>query len=157
MNVYYCDASTYHNGKRGQDSFTLVLCPDGAEIREHIGNYSVNYAELHAIYQACDVAGNGDGIITDSQLARNWIALPFKQTKNNTHLEPLILDIKDIMSIKDLQIAWVSRVDNLAGQIFEDEQKNLHDRKELHITAEEGEPISIVEHQSFRESIQLVI
>ena len=68
---YYCDGSTYKNGQEGQDSSYLVKY-DNKIIREHLGDFSINYAELYAIYRASTMANIGDQIITDSQIAKIW-------------------------------------------------------------------------------------
>lgn len=112
---YFCDGSTYKNGQPGQDSSILVLKPDGEIHREHIGDHSINYAELFAIKRACEWATRGDEIYTDSNLSFNWINKPFKLTKRNGHLEQLIREIKSYVLDKHLVVQFIPRESNLAG------------------------------------------
>lgn len=118
MKTYWCDGSTYMNGKEGQDSSILVLVEDRVH-REHLGDYSINYAELFAVKRASEFASIGDEIRTDSLLTYKWINYPLKRTKNNRHLVPLINEIKDIFLSKDLHIQHIPREYNKAGILID--------------------------------------
>ena len=120
MNTWYCDGSTYKNGQPGQDSSYLILCPDGDIIRKHIGDFSINQAELFAIEEAIELAGMGDIIVTDSRTAYLWI-LNFKPNKNNKHVADRVKSLVPYAQAKDLSIKWLPREDNLAGKIIEED------------------------------------
>lgn len=113
--MYYCDGSTYKNGQEGQDSSIIVVCPGGYEIREHIGDYSINYAELAAIIKAFEICDLGSEVATDSQICANWINYPYKETKRNKYLKEKILYAKDLLHEKGLMLKKVPRDYNLAG------------------------------------------
>ncbi|MHB8482784.1 MAG: RNase H family protein [Nitrospiria bacterium] len=113
--TFYCDGSTLKNGQIGQDSSVLVLKPDKTIFREHIGDYSINYAELWAIKRAAEFATGGEEIVTDSMLSFRWIRLPFRKTKDNIHLESLVIEIKQLVKEKRLELIFKLRAENKAG------------------------------------------
>jgi|GEM_PF-5072755 RNase H. len=121
MATYYCDASTYNNGRPGQDSSFLVLFPDGTEFRKHLGNCSINAAELAAITYAAHRASPGDLITTDSQICYNWVAGPrFKRTKANAYLSGEIMFVRGLVEGKKVSVKWLGRDENLAGKRIEE-------------------------------------
>lgn len=120
MNTWYCDGSTYKNGQKGQDSSYCVVCPSGMVIREHIGDYSINVAELSAILHAVTLADPNDLICTDSNICVNWVK-NWKPTKNNRHVRRDVSLIKSIVEKKKLNLLWVPRDKNMAGIEIENE------------------------------------
>jgi ribonuclease HI len=117
---YYCDGSTYKNGQEGQDSSFLVVCSDGTVIRKHIGDVSINYAELAAIKKACELCDIGETIFSDSMIAVNWAVNP-KLTKNNIYLWDEITETNKLVHTKGLDIRQVPRDYNLAGIKIEED------------------------------------
>lgn len=120
MGVLYCDGSTYLNGQPGQDSSFIVRKADGTFIREHLGDFSINYAELSAIIRAFEVCDLGDTIYSDSNVCVNWVNYPYKRTKLNKYLEDKILYAQDLLHEKGLELKYVSREANLAGLELEE-------------------------------------
>ena len=114
MNIYYCDGSTYKNGREGQDSSCLVLCPDGEIIRKYLGDCTINEAELSAVEVAVERARSGDCIYTDSQIVYNWI-MAWKDTKTNTHVKHRVASLVPYARAKNLSLVWIRRDENLAG------------------------------------------
>jgi ribonuclease HI len=112
--MYYTDGSTYKNGREGQDSSMIVLCPGGFEIREHLGDYSINYAELMAIIRAFEVCDLGSEIRSDSKICVGWVH-KYKRTKSNAYLEDDIRYAQKLYHEKGLSLKHVPREDNLAG------------------------------------------
>jgi len=119
---YYCDGSTYMNGQEGQDSSYLVKYDDQI-IREHLGDFSINYAELYAIYKASTLANLGDMIVTDSQIAKIWATKIMKRKFRETMpAETIKLREKTfnlVMKEKFLTITCVPREVNEAGKEIE--------------------------------------
>ncbi len=123
MNLYYVDASTYRNGKPGQQS--KIAIHDGSSIifERHLGNKTINEAEIMAIFEAIRIAGGQPCcIFSDSQLAvkilrREWQA-------KMPHLRAL----RDSLVVPDtVQLTWIPRSQNLAGHYFESQQ-SFHSR-----------------------------
>jgi len=117
---YYCDGSTYKNGQKGQDSSYIILKPSGKIIRKHLGNCSVNCAELRAIIHAFKICDLGEEIFSDSTICVNWINKPYKKNKRNAYLEPLILEAQDLLHTKGLSLKYIRREFNLAGLELEE-------------------------------------
>ena len=117
--MYYCDGSTYKNGQEGQDSSMIVLCPGGYEIREHLGNYTINYAELEAIIRAFEVCDLGSEISTDSKICFNWVNNQVKYTKDNEYIVSNIRYAQRLLHTKGLSLLKVNRKENLAGLSLE--------------------------------------
>ena len=118
--MYYCDGSTYKNGQPGQDSSFIVVKPDMSEIREHLGNYTINYAELSAIIKAFEICELGAEIRSDSLICVNWVHR-YKKTKGNKYLKELILYAQDLYHTKGLSLKHVPRDENVAGVRLEEE------------------------------------
>jgi ribonuclease HI len=114
MSKYYCDGSTYKNGQVGQDSSFLVLGPRGGITRKHLGNYSINYAELSAIKYACKKAKLGDTVYSDSKIALNWVTTYHTGKKQNFYID-LVKEINNIVHVKGLSLEYIPRDYNLAG------------------------------------------
>lgn len=115
QNVYWCDGSTWMNGQEGQDSSFLVMCPNSYIHREHIGNCSINLAELKALEWVSEVCEEGALLMTDSLLCYRWINLKLKETKGNQHLLSTIRNIRQLKDTKNLTIEFIPREQNLAG------------------------------------------
>jgi len=138
---YYTDGSTYKNGQEGQDSFYVVRCPNGEIISEHLGNFTINYAELSAIIKALEICELGATIKTDSKICRNWVNLPYKQTKKNSYLREKILYAQKLNHEKGVQIELITRCQNEAGKIIE--QKNYSGNVESIIRADNNERVKV--------------
>lgn len=113
--MYYTDGSTYKNGQEGQDSSMIVLCPGGYELREHLGNFSINYAELMAIIKAFEICDLDCEIRSDSTIAVNWVLHKYKRSKANEYLKDKIEYAQKLYHIKGLSIKYIPRDQNLAG------------------------------------------
>lgn len=111
---YYCDGSTYMNGQKGQDSSMIVLSFRKI-IREYLGNYSINYAELSAIIKAFEICNLGDEVFSDSKICVNWVLRPYRRTKQNEYIKEKILYAQRLLSKKGLSLKYISRESNLAG------------------------------------------
>ncbi len=117
---YYCDGSTYKNGQEGQDSSLIVVRSSGEIIRKHLGDYSINYAELSAIIKAFEICDLGEEIFSDSKICVNWIVKPYKRTKQNEYLKKKILYAQDLFHTKGLSLKYIRREFNLAGLELEE-------------------------------------
>jgi hypothetical protein len=130
MAVFYCDGSTINNGKKGQDSFFLVLFPNrkifrNKILKKEIGDKTINYAELSAIYFASYYAKDGDTIITDSFCAKSWATKerkPNQYKKYSPDTLELIQNTYKLVQKKNLIIKQVKRDYNKAGLLIEDLQ-----------------------------------
>lgn len=80
-----------------------------------------NELEYEAIIAAAELAGKEDTIYSDSKLCVEQINGNFKIKQ--PHLKPYADKAKKLQLEKKLNIIWLKRDDNLAGQILEKEVK----------------------------------
>jgi len=110
---WYCDGSTYKNGQAGQDSSYMVCTKDRKyQKRGHLGDYSINYAEIYAIYWSAVLAAKKDKIFSDSQVACKWAKTGLA---SNEHSTKIASQVKEIIEYKKLKLAQIPRDQNLAG------------------------------------------
>lgn len=76
-----------------------------------------NIAEYLGVLKACELAGKGDLIISDSMLVVQQVNGRWKVKCD--HLLPYCLNVKKIKAQKNLTIKWLRREKNLAGHFNE--------------------------------------
>lgn len=128
MTKFYADGS----GWNGECSKFCVVREDekGSEIlikRISHSKHTNNEMEYRAVLFAIEHCENGDIIYTDSQLVVNQVHGLWKI--NYAHLQKFVDEIKAVWKKKpDVEIVWVSREQNLAGKVLENECQNTRSK-----------------------------
>lgn len=120
MKIIYSDGFTIGKNPSGKGGGYLLADENGREIKRqqfNKPNYTNNEGELMGVLEATKLIENGGEIYTDSMNTIKWIAnCKFKARPD---LKQFGMEAKINILEKNLELIFIPRKENLAGQILE--------------------------------------
>jgi ribonuclease HI len=81
-----------------------------------IPEFTNNEEEYRGVIAALELCSASDQVLTDSLLVVNQVRGLYKIKK--PHLKPLCNKVKELLILKNANLVWIPREENLAGKVF---------------------------------------